>query len=62
MNDTLLVALCLAPLGVIFIVMKISLLLFETEKEVEHVIDESTRPHTYLTGVYDDVDEANEED
>lgn len=62
MNESLLIALCFAPLAIIFVVMKVSLLLFETEKEVEHIVEESKRPHTWLADPYGDIDEEDERD
>lgn len=51
--------LCFVPLLAMFIVLKLALLLNETKEEVKHVHEESLKQHTYLEGVYDDIDEED---
>jgi hypothetical protein len=61
MNPAILAA-CLSPLVVIWIVMKLALWLSATNEERNYVRAESKKPHgPYLEGVYDDVDEEEEE-
>ena len=61
MNPAILAA-CLSPLVVIWIVMKLVLWLSETNKERTYVSAEKYRKRgPYLEGVYDDVDEEEEE-
>ena len=61
MNPLVLIA-CLSPIAIIWIVMKLSLLLFSANDERRYVIAESRKPHgPYLADAYADVDEEEEE-
>ncbi len=61
MNPAILAA-CLSPLVVIWIVMKLALWLSATNEEHTYVSAEKYRKRgPYLEGVYDDVDEEEEE-
>ena len=61
MKSAVLVA-CLSPIAIIWIVMKLVLWLSETNKEHTYVSAEKYRKRgPYLEGVYDDVDEEEEE-
>ena len=61
MNPAILAA-CLSPLVVIWIVMKLALWLSATNKERNYVRAESKKPHgPYLADAYADVDEEEEE-
>jgi len=58
----LVLVLCFLPLGIIWIVMKLSLLLFSANDERRYVKAESRKPHgPYLADAYADVDEEEEE-
>jgi len=54
--------LCFLPLIIVIIGLKVILLIEESGREVEHVKEESKKPHTYVYGVYDDVDKEEEND
>lgn len=58
----MILALCFLPLIILFVFLKLTLLLSESSKEIEHVREESRRPHTYLENVYADADEEDEGD
>ena len=61
MNSLVLIA-CLSPIAIIWIVMKISLLLFSANDERRYVKAESKKPHgPYVENPYADVDEEEEE-
>ena len=61
MNPTILAA-CLSPLVVIWIVMKLALWLSATNEERNYVRAESKKPHgPYVADAYADVDEEEEE-
>jgi hypothetical protein len=54
---------CFLPLGVIWLVMKLSLWLSSSVSEVNYVREDAKREHgPYLENVYGDVDEENEKD
>ena len=53
---------CLSPIAIIWIVMKLSLLLFSANDERKYVAAESKKPHgPYVADAYADVDEEEEE-
>ena len=53
---------CLSPIVIIWIVMKLSLLLFSANDERRYVRAESKKPHgPYVADAYADVDEEEEE-
>ena len=61
MNPVVLIA-CLSPIAIIWIVMKLSLLLFSANDERRYVKAESKKPHgPYVENPYEDVDEEEEE-
>jgi len=61
MNPLVLIA-CLSPIVIIWLVMKLSLLLFSANTERRYVKAESRKPHgPYLADAYADVDEEEEE-
>jgi hypothetical protein len=61
MNPAILAA-CLSPLVVIWIVMKLALWLSATNEERNYVRAESKKPHgPYVADAYADVDEEEEE-
>ena len=61
MKSVILIA-CLSPVAFIWIIMKLSLWLSEINKERKYVAGEKHRVRgPYLEGVYDDVDEKEEE-
>ena len=61
MNPVVLIA-CLSPIAIIWIVMKLSLLLFSANDERRYVKAESKQPHgPYVADAYADVDEEEEE-
>ena len=61
MNPLVLIA-CLSPIVIIWIVMKLSLLLFSANDERMYVKAESKKPHgPYVADAYADVDEEEEE-
>ena len=61
MNPLVLIA-CLSPIVIIWLVMKLSLLLFSASDERRYVKAESKKPHgPYLADSYADVDEEEEE-
>lgn len=54
---------CFLPLGVIWLVMKLSLWLSSSVSEVNYVREDSKREHgPYVENPYGDVDNENEED
>ena len=54
---------CFLPLGVIWLVMKLSLWLSSSVSEVNYVREDAKREHgPYLENVYGDVDGENEKD
>ena len=61
MNSVVLLA-CLSPIAIIWIVMKLSLLLFSANDERRYVRAESKKPHgPYVVDAYADVDAEEEE-
>ena len=61
MNPLILIA-CLSPIVIIWIVMKISVLLFAVNEEQDYVRKEPLRKRgPYLENPYEDVDEEEEE-
>ena len=53
---------CLSPIVIIWIVMKLSLLLFSANDERRYVRSESRKPHgPYVENAYADVDDQDEE-
>ena len=61
MNSLVLIA-CLSPIVIIWIVMKLSLLLFSANDERRYVKAKSKNPHgPYVADAYADVDEEEEE-
>lgn len=61
MRDGIILLLCFLPLGVIYIVMKLSLLLSSSVSEIKYVKEDEQREHgPYLENPYGDVDEENE--
>jgi len=53
---------CLSPIAIIWIVMKLSLLLFSANDERRYVKSESRKPHgPYVENAYEDVDAEEEE-
>ena len=61
MNPVVLIA-CLSPIVIIWIVMKLSLLLFSANDERKYVRAESKKPHgPYVANAYEDVDSEEEE-
>ena len=61
MNPLVLIA-CLSPIVIIWLVMKLSLLLFSANDERRYVKADSKKPHRpYLADAYADVDEEEEE-
>ena len=61
MNPVVLIA-CLSPIAIIWIVMKLSLLLFSANDERKYVRAESRKPHgPYVADAYADVDAEEEE-
>ena len=61
MNPVVLIA-CLSPIAIIWIVMKLSLLMFSANDEQRYVKAESKKPHgPYVADPYADVDEEEEE-
>lgn len=62
MNDGMVLFLCFLPLGVIYIVMKLSLLLSSSVSEINYVKEDAKRPHgKYLENAYADLDEEEED-
>lgn len=62
MKHALILSLCFLPLGVIYIIMKISLWLSSSVTEFKYVEQQSKLPHgPYLEDVYEDVDAEEEE-
>jgi hypothetical protein len=61
MKPLILVA-CFLPLGIIWIIMKLSLWISAINEEQNHVRAESKKPHgPYVANPYEDVDEEEEE-
>ena len=61
MNSLILVA-CFLPLGIIWIIMKLSLWIAAVNEEQNYVREESLKPHgPYVANAYEDVDEEEEE-
>jgi hypothetical protein len=56
------ILLCFLPLAIIFFFTKLALLLLETAEEIDHVRDESQKPHKYMDDVYADIDREKESD
>jgi len=53
---------CFLPLGIIYIVMKLSVWIAAVNSETEYVREESKQPHgPYVGNPYADVDEEEEE-
>ena len=62
MTKTIILIGCFTPLVIIYIVMKLSLLLFSANDERRYVKAESRKPHgPYVADAYADVDEEEEE-
>lgn len=61
MKQVIILSLCFLPLAVIYIIMKLSLLLSSSVSEINHVREESKRPHRYLENAYGDLDEEKED-
>lgn len=58
----LVLVLCFLPIGVIWIVMKLSLWIAAANNERRYVKSESRKPHgPYLANAYEDVDAEEEE-
>jgi hypothetical protein len=61
MKPLILIA-CFLPLGIIYIVMKLSVWIAAVNSEQEYVKEESLKPHgPYVANAYADVDEEEEE-
>lgn len=61
MKPLILIA-CLSPIAIIWVVMKLSVLIFAANDEQKYVKRESRKPHgPYLADAYADVDEEEEE-
>jgi hypothetical protein len=61
MKPLILIA-CFLPLGIIYIVMKLSVWIATIEAERTYVRDDAKRPHgPYVENAYADVDEEDEE-
>ena len=61
MKPLILVA-CFLPLGIIWLVMKLSLWLSSSVSEVNYVREDAKRPHgPYLDNPYADIDQEDEE-
>ena len=61
MKALILVA-CFLPLGIIYIVMKLSVWIAAVNAEQEYVREDAKRPHgPYVANPYEDVDEEDEE-
>ena len=61
MKPLILIA-CLSPIAIIWVVMKLSVLIFAATDEQKYVKRESRKPHgPYLANAYADVDEEEEE-
>ena len=61
MNPLVLIA-CLSPIGIIWIIMKLSLWIAAVNDEQKYVRAESKKPHgPYVADSYADVDEEEEE-
>tara|TARA_R110000868_G_scaffold373587_1_gene637787 strand:- start:86 stop:268 length:183 start_codon:yes stop_codon:yes gene_type:complete len=58
MNNGMVLFLCFLPLGIIYIVMKLSLLLSSTSQEISYIKKESKKPH----GPYISYEEEENED
>tara|TARA_B110000503_G_scaffold1583_1_gene2060 strand:- start:766 stop:957 length:192 start_codon:yes stop_codon:yes gene_type:complete len=62
MNNGMVLFLCFLPLGIIYIVMKLSLLLSSSISEINYVKEDAKRPHgEYLENAYADLDEEEED-
>ena len=61
MDSSVVLTLCFVPLAIIVIGMKLILLLEESRNEIHHVKEEASKDHVYLTGVYDDTEEENDD-
>jgi hypothetical protein len=60
--NPLILAACFLPLVIIWIMMKLSLLLFSANDERRYVRAESKKPHgPYVANAYEDVDSEEEE-
>ena len=61
MKPLILIA-CFLPLGIIYIVMKLSVWIASIEAETTYVREDAKRPHgPYMANAYADVDEEEEE-
>ena len=60
--SAMVLGLCLFPLGIVFILLKMTLLISNSQKELNHIHDESRKPHKYMEGTYDDIDREKEAD
>jgi len=61
MKPLILIA-CFLPLGIIYIIMKLSVWIASIEAERTYVRDDAKRPHgPYVENPYGDVDEEDEE-
>lgn len=54
--------LCFLPMVLLFVAIKFIVLMGGSVQEVKHVREESLKPHTYLEGVYDDLEQEDEWD
>ena len=54
--------LCFVPLIVIIVIMKFVLLVEESAREINHVKQESKKPHEYLANVYEDLESEDDWD
>lgn len=62
MKQTIILSLCFLPLGIVFVIMKLSVLLSQSISEVNYIEKDAIRPHgPYVGNPYDDVDEKEEE-
>jgi hypothetical protein len=62
MKQSIILIACFLPLGIIYIVMKLSVWIAAVNSEKEYVREESLKPHgPYVADAYADVDEEEEE-
>lgn len=55
MRSGIILFLCFLPLGVIYVVMKLSLLLSSSVDEINHIKEEAKKPHgPYIPNPYED--------
>lgn len=61
MRNGIILFLCFLPLGIIYIVMKLSLLLSSSVEEINHIKEEVKKPHgPYIQNPYEDEDDELE--